>query len=64
MAGKTEVTPQKHESSERDAHDSPSDGPLLDLSDAAIKKLREEMGDMQQWLATNLGNIMSAGGST
>jgi RNA polymerase primary sigma factor len=39
MGSKTEVMPQKHESSETDAHDSPSDSPLLDLSDAAIKKL-------------------------
>jgi RNA polymerase primary sigma factor len=39
MVSKTEVTPQKHESSERNAHGSPSDSPLLDLSDAAIKKL-------------------------
>jgi RNA polymerase primary sigma factor len=36
MVSKTEVTPQKHESSERDAH---SDSPLLDLSDTSIKKL-------------------------
>ena len=30
---------------------------------SALAKLREEMGDMQQWLQTNLTNIMSAGGS-
>jgi RNA polymerase primary sigma factor len=39
MGSETEVTPQKPECSETDAHDSPSDSPLLDLSDAAIKKL-------------------------
>ena len=39
MASKTEVRPQKQESSETNGHDTPSDSPLLDLSDAAIKKL-------------------------
>jgi RNA polymerase primary sigma factor len=39
MAGKTEVTPQKEEVPERDGPETPPDSPLLDLSDAAIKKL-------------------------
>ena len=39
MAGKTEVTPQKEEVPEREGPETPPDSPLLDLSDAAIKKL-------------------------
>jgi RNA polymerase primary sigma factor len=39
MASKIEVTPQEHESSERNDNDTPSDNPLLDLSDAAVKEL-------------------------
>ena len=41
MAGKTtEVTPQKEEVPEKEGPETPPDSPLLDLSDAAIKKLR------------------------
>ena len=40
MAGKTtEVTPQKEEVPEKEGPETPPDSPLLDLSDAAIKKL-------------------------
>jgi RNA polymerase primary sigma factor len=39
MASKTEVTRQTQEASERDGREIPPDGPLLDLSDAAVKKL-------------------------
>jgi len=39
MASKTEVKGQKHATPEREGHETPPDGPLLDLSDAAIKKL-------------------------
>src|SRR3982074_997436 len=39
MAGKTEVTLQKEEVPEREGPETPPDGPLLDLSDVAIKKL-------------------------
>jgi RNA polymerase primary sigma factor len=39
MASKTEVTRQTQEASERDGRETPPDGPLLDLSDAAVKKL-------------------------
>ena len=39
MAGKTEVTLQKEEVPEREGPETPPDSPLLDLSDAAIKKL-------------------------
>ena len=40
MAGKTtEVTPQKEEVPEQEGPETPPDSPLLDLSDAAIKKL-------------------------
>ena len=39
MASKTEVTPQKEEVPEKEGPETPPDGPLLDLSDVAIKKL-------------------------
>src|SRR3982074_3104865 len=39
MAGKTQVTLQKEEMPEREGPETPPDSPLLDLSDAAIKKL-------------------------
>ncbi len=39
MASKTEVTPQKEEVPEKEGLETPPDSPLLDLSDAAIKKL-------------------------
>jgi RNA polymerase primary sigma factor len=39
MTGKTEVTPQTHEASERDGHEAAPDRPLLDLSDSAVKNL-------------------------
>src|SRR5208337_5116924 len=39
MASKTEVKGQKHATPEREGHETPPDSPLLDLSDAAIKKL-------------------------
>jgi RNA polymerase primary sigma factor len=39
MASKTEVTPQKEEVSEKEGPETPPDSPLLDLSDAAVKKL-------------------------
>ena len=39
MASKTEVTPQKEEVPEKEGPETPPDSPLLDLSDAAIKKL-------------------------
>jgi RNA polymerase primary sigma factor len=40
MAGKTtEVTPQKEKVPEKEGPETPPDSPLLDLSDAAIKKL-------------------------
>ena len=40
MAGKTtEVTAQKEEVPEKEGPETPPDSPLLDLSDAAIKKL-------------------------
>ena len=39
MASKTEVTPQKEEVPEKEGLETPPDSPLLDLPDAAIKKL-------------------------
>src|SRR6266851_6575123 len=39
MANKTKVTPQKDKVPEKEGQETPSDSPLLDLSDAAIKKL-------------------------
>jgi RNA polymerase primary sigma factor len=39
MASNTEVTPQKEEMPEREVPETPPDSPLLDLSDAAVKKL-------------------------
>src|SRR5919202_1006418 len=38
MASKTKATPQKEEAPEKEASDSP-DSPLLDLSDAAVRKM-------------------------
>jgi RNA polymerase primary sigma factor len=39
MASKAEVTPQKEEVPEKEGPETPPDSPLLDLSDAAVKKL-------------------------
>ena len=39
MARETKMTPQRLETSEREGHETPPDRPLLDLSDAPIKKL-------------------------
>ncbi len=39
MATKTDTTPQKDELPEKEGPETPSDSPLLDLSDAAVKKL-------------------------
>jgi Sigma-70 factor, region 1.1 len=39
MASKTKVTPQKEEMLEKQGPETPPDSPLLDLSDAAVKKL-------------------------
>ena len=39
MASNTEVTPQKEEVSKNEGPETPPDSPLLDLSDAAVKKL-------------------------
>ena len=39
MASKTEVTPQKEKVPEKEGPETPPDSPLLDLSDAAVKKL-------------------------
>ena len=39
MASKTKVTPQKEEMLEKEDPEAPTDGALLDLSDAAVKKL-------------------------
>jgi RNA polymerase primary sigma factor len=39
MASKTKVTPQKEEMLEKEGPETPPDSPLLDLSDAAVKKL-------------------------
>ena len=39
MASKTEVTPRKEEVPEKGGPEIPPDNPLLDLSDAAVKKL-------------------------
>src|SRR5215813_12910878 len=39
MASKTEETPQKEEMPEKEAPETLPDSPLLDLSDAAVKKL-------------------------
>jgi RNA polymerase primary sigma factor len=39
MASKAEVTPQKEEVPEKEDLETPPGSPLLDLSDAAIKKL-------------------------
>jgi RNA polymerase primary sigma factor len=39
MANKTKVTPQKDKAPEKEGQETPSDSPLLDLSDAAVKKL-------------------------
>jgi hypothetical protein len=46
MANKTKVTPQKDKVPEKEGQETPSDSPLLDLSDAAVKKLirSAEMG--------------------
>ena len=38
MASKTKATPQKEEAPEKETSDSP-DSPLLDLSDAAVRKM-------------------------
>src|SRR5216683_2180637 len=39
MASKPKVTPQKEEVPEKEGPETPPEGPLLDLSDAAVKKL-------------------------
>jgi hypothetical protein len=39
MASKTELTPQKDKVPEKEGPETPPDSPLLDLSDAAVKKL-------------------------
>ena len=39
MASKTKVTPQKEEMLAKEGPETPPDSPLLDLSDAAVKKL-------------------------
>src|SRR6266849_8755278 len=39
MASKTKVTPQKEEVLEKEGPETPPESPLLDLSDAAVKKL-------------------------
>src|SRR5712691_2504319 len=39
MASKTKVTPQKEEVPEKEGPETPTDSPLLDLSDAAVKTL-------------------------
>ena len=39
MASKTKVTPQKEEALEMKRLETPPDTPLLDLSDAPVKKL-------------------------
>ena len=39
MATKTDATPQKDELPEKEGPETPPDSPLLDLSDAAVKKL-------------------------
>src|SRR6202795_1283421 len=39
MASKIKVTPQKEEMLEKEGPETPPDSPLLDLSDAAVKKL-------------------------
>ena len=39
MASKTKVTPQKEEMLEKEGRETPPGSPLLDLSDAAVKKL-------------------------
>src|SRR6516165_598015 len=39
MVPETKMTPQRLETSEREGHEPPPDRPLLDLSDAPIKKL-------------------------
>src|SRR3989475_13208147 len=39
MASKTKVTPQKEEVPEKERPETPTDSPLLDLSDAAVKTL-------------------------
>src|SRR6266508_1283792 len=39
MASKTKMTPQNEEVPEKEGPETPSDSPLLDLSDAAVKKL-------------------------
>ena len=39
MAAKTDATPQNDEMPEKEGTGTPADGPLLDLSDAAVKKL-------------------------
>jgi RNA polymerase primary sigma factor len=39
MASKTKVTPQKEEMLEKEGPETSPDSPLLDLSDAAVKKL-------------------------
>ena len=39
MASKTEVAPEKEEVPEKEGPETPPDSPLLDLSDAAVKKL-------------------------
>ena len=39
MASKTNVTPQKEEVPQKEGPETPPDSPLLDLSDAAVKKL-------------------------
>src|SRR6266700_2367173 len=38
MADKTKVTPQKDKVPEKEGQETPSDSPLLDLSNAAVKK--------------------------
>ena len=39
IASKIRVTPQKEEMLEKEGPETPPDSPLLDLSDAAVKKL-------------------------
>jgi hypothetical protein len=39
MAGKTKMTRQKEKVPEKEGPETPPDSPLLDLSDAAVKKL-------------------------
>ena len=44
MASKTEETPQKEEMPAKEGPETLPDSPLLDLSDAAVKKLAKKRG--------------------